>query len=76
MYSEENPLQLLAVFMRRLNRVKRKLVFLVELLGEVEEYSGSLEDMEAVVSDGGYSTVGIDLQRKEPEMFVWFVTGF
>jgi hypothetical protein len=37
-------------------------VFLVELLGEVEEYSRSLEDVEAVVGYGGYSTIGVDLQ--------------
>jgi hypothetical protein len=69
-YSEHNPLHFLAIFMWRLNGVKGKLVFLVEMLGKVEEYSRSLEDVEAVVGDGGYSTVGIDLQRKESEMFV------
>jgi hypothetical protein len=61
-YSEHNPLHFLAVFTWRLNGVKGELVFLVELLGEVEEYSRSLEDVEAVVGYGGYSTIGVDLQ--------------
>ncbi len=60
-HGEEQPLQLLAVLPRILHRIPAELVLLVELRGEIEQDGGGLEGVEAVVGDGGYAAVGVDL---------------
>ena len=60
-YSEEKPLQLLAVALWVCNGIIRKLVLLVELLSKVYENGRGLENVETVMSNGWDTSVWVDL---------------
>ena len=67
-YSKEQPLKILAVFLGIVHRVCRELEFLVELLSQIKEDCGSLEDVESVMRNGRDTTVRVNLLRSSNEL--------
>ena len=62
-HSEEQPLKILAVFLRVVHGICRELEFFIELLSQIKQDRRGFEDVESIVRNSGNTSVRVNLDR-------------
>ena len=62
-HSEEQPLKILAVFLRVVHGICRELELFIELLSQIKQDCRGFKDVKAVMRNSGNTSVRVDLSR-------------